>query len=632
MSNQSELAGRVGELVGGPDNVSTIGSCATRLRFVVKNQSEVRFDELKATPGVIQVVNSGGQVQVVIGTHVEKVKADLLAKPEWSIFGGDTQNAGSSGQSPIDRVFDFLSGTFQPLLAPLIGAAMVKAIVTVALQFGWLTPTSPLAGMLNAAGNALFYFLPIFVGFTASRKLGANPYLGATIAAALLEPNFVGLGSPGGVVDVFGLPLYMFSYSTSMFPAIMAAFALAGTERVLKKFIPQSLQLIMVPTIALLLLVPLTAFIFGPIGVLAGNGIAAGITALSTSAPLLFYVVLSAGWILLVSFGLHWALLPIVLVDLTQNGSSTMFAAAAGYQFAMIGVALGVLLRSRQDQTVRATAGASLIASLVGGVTEPALYGLVLRFKRVLVAEVVGAAAAGLVLGLFQVSAQGLALAPLLGAPLFTPLAGYLLAFVVGVSVTTAIILWRGYEGAKSGAQVTPDTSAADTSRSSSTEGLRLTERTIITSPVAGKIISLAEVPDPIFSANILGSGIAIIPSSGRVVSPAAGTIVVAPDSAHAVGIRTDEGVELLVHVGIDTVKLAGKGFGLRVAPGDRVVMGQVLLAFDQNTIRDAGYSAVTPIVVTNSSAVGSVTPLTEGEVSEGEPLLAVEPRVATKL
>lgn len=609
--------------------MSTVGSCATRLRFVVKEQSRVEYDALKATPGVIQVVNSGGQVQVVIGTHVEDVKKELLAQPEWKDLRDPTGPAASSG-SPIDRVFDFLAGTFQPLLAPLIGAAMVKAVITVIQQFGWVGPENSLLGLLAAAGNALFYFFPIFVGFTASRKLGANPFLGATITAALLEPNFTGLGAPGSSVDVLGIPLYLFSYASSMFPAIMAALALAGAERVLKRVVPQSLQLVLVPAICLVVLVPLTAFVFGPIGVLAGNGIASGITALSTAAPLLFYIVLSAGWILLVSLGLHWALLPIVLVDLTQNGSSALFGAAFGYQAAMIGVALGVLLRARQDRTVKTTAGAALIAAAVGGITEPALYGLVLRYKRLLVAEIVGAAAAGLILGLFKVVATGLALAPLLGAPLMSPLFGYLLALVMGVAVTTVIILWRGYE---TRAADTGPGAESDTEKVAPTTGLakpRITpvDRTVLSSPVAGTVIALSDVPDPIFSAGHLGAGLAVIPSSGRVVAPADGTVVVAPPSAHAVGIRTDDGIELLVHVGIDTVKLGGAGFTLAVAAGDRVTRGQLMLSFDREAIAAAGYSLATPVVITNSSTVGDVTLVAEGAVGEGDPLLAVEPRV----
>lgn len=626
MSDTTAMAGQVADLIGGPKNVSSVQTCATRLRFVVKDRSDVRMAQLQQTPGVVQVVESAGQVQVVIGTQVETVRDALLALPGWGGFA-DSGTSASSGR-PVDRVFDFLSGTFQPLLYPLIGAAMLKVALTLLTQLQWLDPAGPTGLLLAAASNALFYFLPIFVGFTASRKLGANPYLGATITAALLEPNFLALGASGDVTRVLGLPLYLFGYASTMFPALLAALALAATERVLKRVLPQSLHLLLVPAIALTMLVPVTALVFGPIGVLLGNAVASGVTWLGATVPLLFYVVVAATWVFMVSLGLHWAVLPIVIVELTTTGSSGLFAAAGGYQFAMIGAALGVFLKSRHDAPLRLTSGAALAAAAVGGVTEPTLYGLVLRYKRVLVAEVIGAAAAGLVLGLFTVTGSAIVLAPILGIPSFSPVVGYVIALAVGVGVTTTIILLRGYQSPKDAAR---RAASAESTAPAPRPGTAptVTRPVLVGSPVEGTVVPLSQVPDPIFAANLLGGGVAIAPTADRVVATLAGVVVVAPESGHAVGIRSDDGIELLVHVGIDTVKMGGVGFRLAVAPGDRVHAGQVLLTFDREAIARAGHSLLTPVIVTNGAALGPVQAVTEGDVAEGAPLLSVEPRTA---
>lgn len=630
MSTNTVLASRVADLVGGPGNVSTVQTCATRLRFVVKDKSRVQLADLKKTPGVMQVVESAGQIQVVIGTHVEQVRDALVDLPGWGKLKDGPASAGGA-QRPIDRVFDFLSGTFQPLLYPLIGAAMVKVVIILLVQFGWLDAMGPTGLLFAAAGNSLLYFLPIFVGFTASRKLGANPFLGATITAALLEPNFVALGAPGEVTDVLGVPLYLFSYASSMLPALLAALALAGTERFLKRVLPPVLHLLLIPTIALLVLVPLSALVFGPIGVLAGQAVASGLGWLGATAPVLLYVVIGASWVFLVSIGLHWALFPMVMLEFTENGASVLFGAAMGYQAAMIGVALGVFLKARRDKTLRTTAGAALTAVAIGGITEPTLYGMVLRYKRVLLATVLGGAAAGLVLGLFQVKATAIVMSPVLGLPALTPTVGAVLGLVAGIVVPTVIIMTRGYQSpaeAAAAAASAADEAAGDARVVAAAPSRTLSARVVIASPVAGKVVPLSEVPDPIFSANLLGHGLAVLPSEGRVVAPADGTVVVAPQSGHAVGIRTDDGVEVLVHVGIDTVKMAGEGFALAVAPGDRVRQGQVMLTFDTDAISRAGYSLFTPVIITNGGALGEVSPLASGDVTEGGPLLAVEPRV----
>lgn len=625
-----KLARTIGELIGGPDNVASVHNCTTRLRFVVRNEGKVDFDALGETPGVLQVVRAGGQVQVVIGTHVDRVRDDLVALSGWGRLDDTVTPVGK--RRPLDAVFDFLGATFQPLIPAITGAALVQVLALLLIQFGVLAADSPTAGILTATGNAVFYFLPVFVAFTASRKLGANPFVGASIAAALLHPAFTVIGDQGSVAQAFGLPLFMYSYASSMFPALLLSLALAGLDRVLKRVLPRALQQVFVPTIELLLLVPLTAMVFGPVGVVVGNGIGEGLSWLSAHAPLAFYIIVPALWIFLVAMGIHWALISIALVELAA-GSSIILGAAAGYQYAMLGIAVGMLIRTARDRNkkLRDTATAATISVSIGGITEPTLYGLVLPHRRVLVIQMISAAASGLVLGLFGVAAIGFSPAPFLALPLNLPVVGAVLALLVGVTVPIVLLqVWgyqkRGLEVSNEDAEGVGSTNAASSGFRGLVDGAVRTATEAVASPIAGTVLPLSKTPDPIFSGGLIGPGVAIAPSTGRVVAPLSGTVVAAPATGHAIGIRTDAGLELLIHVGIDTVRLEGRHFTTHVAQGQRVSAGDLLLEFDAAAITAEGYSLITPFVVTNLGGDQRLDLATADTVDEGQLLFTVHP------
>lgn len=627
----ASLARTVGGLVGGPENVASVHNCTTRLRFVVRDESRVDFAALADTPGVLQAVKAGGQVQVVIGTHVDRVRDSLVRLPGWAALD-ESQAATGGTRRPLDAVFDFLGATFQPLIPAITGAALVQVLVLLLTQFGVLPADSPTAAVLTAAGNAVFYFLPLFVAFTASRKLGANTFVGAAIAAALLHPAFTAIGEQGSQVQAFGLPLFLYSYASSMFPALLMALALAGLDRVLKRILPRALQQVFVPTLELLLLVPLTALVFGPIGVVVGTGIGEALAWLSTNAPFVFYVLVPALWIFLVAMGIHWALISIALVELA-SGSSVILGAAFGYQYSMFGVALGMLiLTARQrNQKLRDTAAAATISVGIGGITEPTLYGLVLPYRRVLVIEMIGAAASGLVLALFGVRAIGFSPAPILALPLLEPVIGAVIALVVGLAVPVVLLQVWGYQ--KRGATTIASDEAADAAAPAAGSGFRglvgtgvRTGTLTVGAPIAGTVVPLSDVADPIFSGGLIGPGVAIEPDSGHVVAPVAGTIVAAPASGHAIGLRADDGTELLIHVGVDTVKLQGQHFTAHAAQGERVEAGRLLLEFDAAAITAAGYSLVTPVIVTNLGSDQRVDLAAPGPVAEGDTLFTVRP------
>jgi PTS system beta-glucosides-specific IIC component len=625
---ETTLAQAIGELVGGPDNVASVHNCTTRLRFVVRDEGKVAFDQLNATPGVLQAIKAGGQVQIVIGTHVERIRDRLVQLPGWRALA-DGSTEGSTRRRPLDAVFDFLGATFQPLIPAITGAALVQVLALLLTQFGWLAADSPTAAILTATGNALFFFLPVLVAFTASRKLGANPFVGATIAAALLHPAFTAIGEQGTLTQAFGLPLFVYSYASSMFPALLLALALAGLDRGLKRILPRALQQVFVPTLELLILVPLTAIVFGPIGVVAGQGIGEGLAWLSANAPFVFYAVVPMLWIFLVAFGIHWALISIALAELAA-GTSVILGAAFGYQYAMLGVALGMLIRTARERnrTLRDTAAAASVSVAIGGITEPTLYGLVLPYRRVLAIELIGAGCSGLVLALFSVHAIGFSPAPILALPLLEPVLGAVVALVVGVAVPVVLLQIWGYRKPAAASADAATELPAPTTTAGFRGAVGSTQRAtvVIGSPLAGEVIPLSQAGDPIFSGALIGPGVAVVPAVGRVVAPVAGEIVAAPQTGHAIGIRTDDGIELLIHVGIDTVRLAGKHYTLRVAQGQRVAAGDVVMEFDKDAITAAGYSLVTPVVVTNLTGDHRLGSLAEGPVDENAPLFTVHP------
>lgn len=624
---EAQVAERIGELVGGPENVSQVTHCATRLRFVVKDHTKIRKSDLQKTKGVIQVVESGGQVQVVIGPGVGEVYQSLIKERRWANVGGLDAESGEKRQGFLDWIFTLLSGTFQPLLMPLIGSSMLLMVYGLGVQFLWFDPASPggFWSVFFAACNAFFNFMPILIAATAARKLGATPYLAATIAAALLHPSFTALGHSGDVVQFLGMPLYMYSYTSSVFPAILIAIALSHLEPLLRRILPKNLHLVLVPTLCLAILVPIAALVIGPLGVLMGNGLVALITAVQSFSPLLMGVIFGGTFIFFVIFGLHWALVPIQLLNIAAGGDP-LIPISGAYNFAVWGLAAAVFLRAPKGGELREMAGAGAVSGLIAGISEPMLYGLILRYKRVVPMIIASGAVGGGIIGAFQVKSSAFAFMSLLTVPLMTPALGYILGIAVSFGMMFLGILIFGYEAKTVSAE--PTIGAA----SGATESVKtappvapLAASLTLVSPLDGTVIPLSEIPDPVFASGGVGSGIGIVPTGNKVIAPCAGKIIVLPGSGHAVGLRTADGLDVLIHVGIDTVNLGGRGFTQHVHLKQDVKAGDPLLDFDPVLIEDAGYSLITPVLVTNARRFGEVTTVA-GSAVVGEPLLQVAP------
>lgn len=587
------------KLVGGKSNVQGLVHCATRLRFTLKDESKANKKALERLPDVLSVVQSGGQYQVVIGPQVAEYY-DIIMKELGNI------NSDNKVKKPEKVSFTkVISGAFTPLIPILAGAGMTKAFVTLMNTLNWISADSALSHVLSAAGNSIFYFLPIFLGVTLAKQFKADPFVGGALGAALLEPNFTQLIGKKGL-SIFGVGLQAVDYSTTIFPIFIMMIIYALLNKGLKKAIPKSLQLFLNPMISLILLVPLTVIAFGPWGNSLGNAISNLVMWLFKFNGAIAGMVVGAVYPFLVVLGLHWGLTPITLQNIHMFGGDVIEGAGGICQFfATIGVAIGAYIKAQKHSKMRELAGPTIAAGFLAGVTEPIIYGIVLRSKRTMATVAIGGAAGGLINGLFGVKLTqyvfynvfSLALQPL--KPFFIGILGILVAMIVSAVLTY-------FFGMDPGDEMYLATSDANTQSSNSdNKPLAVSENneskpTIVVSPLEGKVLDLKDVDDEVFSSGSVGKGIAILPDKGEVRAPFNGKVITVFPSKHAIGLKSENGAEFLIHLGLNTVELNGKYYHAQVKDGDAIKQGQLLMKFDYQEIEKAGYSMQSPVLWTN--------------------------------
>lgn len=606
----NRFAKEIVKLVGGDQNISSLVHCATRLRFKLKDHAKADKSALQSLNGVLGVVESGGQFQVVVGGHVADVYKEIT---KMTNVGAAADSSDEPKGSIGSRIFEVISRSFSPLLGALAGAGMLKALLTILTMTGLLSTESGTYFILSAAGNAVFYFLPVFLGITLAIKLGANPYVGGTIGAALLEPNFTGLLAAGKSTDFIGIPVILMNYSSSVFPVFIAVCIYAVLEKFLKKTIHKDLQMFLVPMLSLAIIVPLTVIAFGPFGVYAGNAIGAAIDFLSTKSGIFTGAVVGAGWTFLTLFGLHWGLVPIIL-DQLAHGGSTLGAMLAAAPLAQAGLAFGVFLRTK-DKSLKTLSGSTLVPGLLSGVTEPILYGLMMRYKRTISYVIISAAVGGAIIGMFGVKAVVYAFPSVLSIPAFAPMGIYIIGIGIAFACAALMALLLGFEDKKQN-KVEADNKVE--------AGQPLMKKEAIVSPLTGAIKALNEVDDQVFASEAMGKGIAIEPTVGKVFAPVNGVVSILFPTGHATGITSEEGAEILIHVGIDTVQLEGKYFSPKVQQGDRVKKGDLLVEFDIEKIKEAGYQVTTPVIITNTNQYMDIVKTHQEKVKANEGLLTL--------
>lgn len=624
--------------VGGADNVASVTHCATRLRFRLKDRDLADRPAVEATPGVITVVEAGGQFQVVIGNTVADVYQAIDAR------GVATEAASSGGF--LARAIDLITSIFTPFLWVLAGTGLLKALLAVVVKASpeWAATSS--YAILFSAADAVFQFLPILLAITAAKKFKANVYVSVAIACALLYSSTIAVipgpdgatvtlnafASGGGELTFFGIPVVMISYLSAVIPTILAVYAQSQVERLLTRVLPETLRNFLNPMLTILVIVPLTFLAIGPVSDLVGRGLSSGVNWLWDLSPAAGGAIMGALWQVFVIFGVHWGLVPVMLQDIVSQGYSPLMGALFPAVLAQSGAAAAVFLKTR-NRDLKGVAGPATVSAFLAGVTEPAIYGVTLRLKKPFIYACIGGAVGGAIAAAGGSAAEGFILP---GAITLTSTIGIgsfgmqLLGSGLAIAIAFVLTLVLGFTdipnppAAATPAQPAPadaDASAAPASRGG-TGTLTATRVLDVLTPVAGTVVALAAVPDAVFSSGALGAGAAVVPSDGRVVAPVdAEVVTVLP---HAYGLRTTTGVELLIHVGIDTVQMGGAGFSPAVATGARVRAGDLLADVDLAAVRAAGHDTSTVVVVTGGAAADEVRTAAEGRVGAGDALLRV--------
>lgn len=692
------LASQIITAIGGPENVRSLTHCATRLRFELVDASKVDQNSLEHMQGVLGAVpQSSDRFQVVIGGGVATVYENIMHLPEMAGVGG--ASASDDGQKSnadvkaearskargkvawLDSFFEYLSDSFRPILGVLLGASIIIALVNLLISLNVIPNDEVSAGwvFVKAIWKGVFYFLPIMVAYNASKKLKVDPWLGGAIMAMLMTPQFTGLmdaktttcvenaalGTKSCMANIFGLPMALSDYSGNVFVPLLMAAVLALVYHGLKRIIPESVQLVFVPFFCMIIVGALTAFIIGPIGVWVGNGLGVGLAWMNTHAPFIFAIIIPMLYPFLVPLGLHWPLNALMLMNIQTLGYDFIQGPMGVWNFACFGATAGVLFLAvrDKDKDMRQTALGALAAGLLGGVSEPSLYGIHLRYKLIYKRMLVGCGLGGVVIAILgwlfpSVTAAGqtvhgvtttaFAFTSLLTIPVFNQMWVYAVSIAVSFLTSFLLIITFDYRTPEQKAEVLARAAANQKTAVSSVEAKGVapaaatatatvaatkTEApaaaaattTVVNAPVAGHVISLDETGDPVFASRALGEGVGIQPADSTVVAPVSGVLQTVAETGHAFGIKTDDGVEVLVHVGIDTVKMNGEGFDVKVKANEHVNAGDNLVVVDFDKVKEAGYSTTTLMTVLNTVAFASVTPKTGVDVKAGESVIDIQ-------
>ncbi len=615
-----KLAQEIIQQVGGEQNVHSLVHCATRLRFVLKDRTKANKDALSQTAGVISVVESGGQFQVVIGNNVPKVYAEIMNIA--NIEAGDTKDLPKA--SVINRAIDFLAGSFTPMIGVMAGSGILKGVLAILSVAGWIDPQSGTYLVLDATASATFYFLPVFLAFSSSQKLKTSPYIAVGVATALLYPSLVEIASNGKDLVLFGFDVAVMTYTYSVIPILLAVWAQSYVQRFFEKIWHESVRNFFAPACTLAVVVPLTLLIIGPIGSGIGHALASALSWMMEVSPVLTGLFVGGIWQVLVIFGVHWSVVPIMINNMAVIGFDVIAPLTGAAVLGQAGATFAVFLKSRNKE-IKSLAGSTAFSGVLG-ITEPLIYGITLRFKKPFIYGVVGGAIGGAVMALstvkmFAFGFSGLLLYPVLIGPesslLFYSF-GLATAFLVGCILTYLF----GYNDdmlPKSANNVEPTT----TSENTVVHTIPLEKFSLI-SPLEGEVHKLSSIEDPMFSSEALGKGVAILPTKGELTSPVNGIISSIFPTKHAYNIVSDDGLEILIHIGIDTVKLGGKHFKTLVTEGEHISAGQRLALFDIAAITQAGYSVMTPVIITNSEHFLDVIVTAEPHIAQNEPLIKV--------
>lgn len=607
MADHAKTAAGVLAGVGGEENVRSLVHCATRLRFVLKDESKADAAKLRATPGVITTAQAGGQYQVVIGNDVPEVYAAIGSISKIGAPAGTAEEAAPKGNL-FNRFISMIAAIFTPLLWALAGTGLLKAFLAAAVTFGWIDTTTSTYVVLNALSDAFINFLPLALAITAARYFKASEFTSLAIAGALLYPAATALVGAEGLT-FFGIPFTMSNYVSSVIPIIIVVWLQSHAERFLYAKLPAAVRRFVTPMIVVLVAVPLVFVVIGPLSSIVSGWIGTGIGWVFETVPWIGGAIMGGLWQVFVIFGLHWGLVPLFTLEYQTTGQISLVAPVFAAVLAQAAAVAGVLVRTR-NKNLRSLAAPATLSGFLAGITEPAIYGINLPLKRPFYFGIAGGVVGGAIMAAGGVFATAFVVPSALALPALFGNGSTILMIIglvaaVGVSFLLTVIL-----GFKDPVDEAPAASETVT-------GTDLAVR----SPLDGTAVALSEVPDAAFADGSLGHGVAIRPRTGALYAPFSGTVVAAFPTGHAVGLRSADGAEVLIHIGIDTVRLNGQHFALKVAAGQEVAAGDLLVEFDVDAITAAGYDLITPVIVTNPDLYPVVDDVAEGPIAHGDAL-----------
>lgn len=600
--------------IGGSKNVDSLTHCATRLRFRLKDNKKADIEKVKKINGVITVVEKAGQFQVVIGNTVPEVYEAVVSKGNIS-HASDSDGDGSGerkGGNIFTGLIDIIAGIFPPLLGAMCGAGLIKGLLSILAAFNILTPDMGTYVVLNAIGDSIFYFMPVILGFAAGRKFGGTPYLTALIGAALIHPTLIDMANVSS--SFMKIPMVVLNYSSTVIPILFASWLCCKMERWLNRNLTASIKNFITPMICLLVTIPVTLLIIGPATIWVSDALTNGYSWLFDLSPVIAGALIGAIWQVLVIFGVHWGFIPVMINNIAVAKYDTLGPMAQIGAMSQTGAAFGAMFKMRNKQ-VRSTTLSTVITG-VFGITEPIVYGITLPRKKIFAMGMIGGAVGGAVAGIlgagaFSMGGLGIFSLPAAISPqgITTAFWGAALGMIVSFAVS-AVLSYIVYRD--------------DTQTSENDEDVLTSTSGAVYSPMNGKTVSLKASEDSVHAEEALGKGVLIIPNDGKVYAPFDGKVEIVYDTKHALGLVSDDGIELLIHIGMDTVKLDGKYFTPYVKNGESIKVGQLLLEFDVNKILEEGYKLESPIVVTNTPSYEDVDSFI-GEVARGDELIWVK-------
>ena len=621
-SKYDGLARIIIQNVGGKDNIQSITHCITRLRFSLKDESKANTDILKSTDGIVTVIQSGGQYMVVIGNHVPQVFDAVISVGHLeskSALAGGNEAGSTEKQNPFNAFISIITSVFTPFLGVLCACGILKGVLALLTATGLMSDAGSTYNFLYSLGDAAFYFLPPILGVSAAKKFKIPEMEGLLLGLALVYPYLT--DGAHEVTSLFGIPVSMppsGNYTSSVIP-IIAAVAFAGwfENKVVKKIVPDTIKLFGVPLITMFVTYCLTLFIIGPVSSLLANVLAGFFNAVNEFSPILMGAIVGFFWQILVMFGLHWSLVPIALSNLSTVGEDIILVAMIGTTFAQTGAVLGIWLKTK-DKKIKSLAPAAVVSGMAG-VTEPAIYGLTLPkkgpfFRTCAIAGVAGAVLCSMGVKAYQMAGMGIFAYPAYVNSATKDTSGMIATIIVTILCLVAgfiveLIFYKDDAAVKSESKV-------ESAGSASAE--------VLVAPITGETKELADIADAAFSSGVMGKGMAIVPTEGKVYAPADGKITAFFNTGHAIGLTTDKGAEIIIHVGMDTVKLEGKGFEPKVKQGDIVKKGDLLLEFDIDFIKGEGYSVDTPVIITNTDKYADVIPTDAKNVACGNDFITL--------